>query len=295
MSENTMTNTNFNIKTLLGSTQELIAFLESHRVENEESSLSHNLYIDSILKILLFHSTGKVQKLSVEIKNLIGYLLKRKKSNRLNELKNILDHFSVSYSENFDSYINILSTEKVDETFADSISTITTVKNSEKYFQYETLRKKLERDLELIDPLMFIESIFKVIPLFFETSEYKSIIYKYGKNSDDNDLIRAINYYLKDYSDIPEFVKTTTKRTLDRDYIEAYKTSINKKDELLSLVELRERLVDGCKSKDEYINTLFEMAVAYRKLGNEERAYFLAIIVNRIYPGYRNVEVMLKR
>ncbi|MFG1494077.1 hypothetical protein ABMA75_10975 [Halobacteriovorax sp. ZH4_bin.1] len=295
MSENTMTNTNYDIKTLLGSTQELIAFLESHSIENEESLLSHNLYIDSILKILLFHTNGKVQKLSIEINNLIGYLLKRKKINRLNELKNILNHFSVSYSQNFDSYISVLNTEKVDETFSNSISTISTVKNSEKYFQYATLRKKLERDIELIDPLMFIESIFKVIPLFFETSEHKSIIYKYGKNSDDNDLIRAINYYLKDFDDISEFVRAAPKRTLDREYIEAYETTLNKKDELLSLVELRERLVDGCESKDEYINTLFEMAVAYRKLGNKERAYFLAIIVNRIYPGYRNVEVMLKR
>ncbi|EPZ50451.1 hypothetical protein M902_1351 [Bacteriovorax sp. BAL6_X] len=290
-----MTNSNFDLKTLLGSTRELIAFLESDSINNNELSLSHNLYIDSIVKILSFHSTGKVQKLSLEIKKLISYLLKRKKINRLNELKNILDHFNVSYSLNFDSYISIFSADKVDETFSNYISTISTVKNSEKYFQYSTLRKNLERDLELIDPLMFIESIFKVIPLFFETSEYKSIIYKYGKNCDDNDLIRAINYYLKDYSDIPEFVKTTPKPVLDREYIDGNDIKINKRDELLLLVELRERLVDGCKSKDEYINTLFEMAVAYKKLGNEERAYFLAVIVNRICPGYRNVEGMLKR
>ncbi|WP_412470428.1 MULTISPECIES: hypothetical protein [unclassified Halobacteriovorax] len=295
MSNNTTEMTKYEFEKVMSNTQELIIFLESNRIDNEEQSSIDVFYLDSLSKILFFHSTGKVQKLFLEISNLTTYLIKRKKINRLNELTKIFTHFDITYSNDLLSYIKLISGQELKEDISNIITTITAVKNPEIYFQISAIRKRLVNDINLIDPLMFIESLFKIIPLFFESEEFQDVLYNYVKRSDDNDLIRAINHYLKDYTGIEEHTKNTKEHVFNRDYVEALYLPPNRKDELLSLVELREKLIDGCESKTEYVNTLFEMAAAYKRLGNNERAFFMAVIVNRLSPGYRNVEVMLKR
>lgn len=255
-----------------------------------------NYYLSCLRNIFYFNHYGKVFELKKTINNLIDYLSKRKKINRIEELKLIIQKYNIQLSTDIQNIINELSGSKICD-MKYLRSSISVMNNLEVFIDSKEYREQLAKTVDLLDPLQFIEALYKCIEKFFESDGHQKIIFNYVRTTHDNELIDAANLYLAGrYEEIKsKLAVDNTEEILEHKYVQ-FEKHIHSDDEdyLLNIATLREKLVEGCKSKQEYVNTLFEIAKNYKRLGQHDRALFFAMIVHRLSPDYRNVGAMFK-
>ncbi len=269
----------------------------SHFVSNEEkysidSILKiNNEYLRLVSHILISNKFGKIEVVKKLQDSLCKFLHLRKKVNRVCEVIEILNEFQIPIYTDFNSAADDISGKDIkDNLKTHSIRCL--IDNPEKFISIESFRKDLIARLDLIDSLEFIEAIYKAIPAFFRDSDHIDIMYKYCLNTKDNNLIDAINTYVAGRKPAIGNISLAQK---EEKVVSIQEVKLSDEEDYLSeLADLRLKLVEGCKDKNEYVNTLFEISKCYQKLGQRERAFFIAVIVNRLSPNYRNVSDIMK-
>lgn len=261
----------------------------------EDLQVYENFYLVGIIEIIYAHHFGKIKKLQSTQRNLIDKLLQTKKINRLLQLKEVLTKLNILLDKKLEESISICSVSNNQLNI--NVSSLTAVMNSETYFQFSNIRKALIENISLIDPLTFIENLFKAITLVFKSDEAEGIIYHYAKYCDDNEIRYAVNEYFTEDNNYPELKTVSGQRSkkLENNKVIGFHIPLKNDDHLGNLSTLRLKLVDGCKSKQDYVNTLFEIALCYKKVGMLDRSMFFAMIVNRLIPDYRNVGALLRQ
>lgn len=266
------------------------------KIPIEEFNIYKNFYLKSLVEIIYANQLGKLHRLDKLQEKLFHKLFNQKKVNRLIELKELFQRVGIPTTVEIENLINSLTFFKFDNEERLSTSINTAISNPEVYLKFENIRKTLVDKVELLDPLNFIENIFKVIPVIFESKEWKDLFYNYALNTNDQEFVDSLNSILDDDEVYKKITKkeNNTKKSTKEVNIHMDCSDKDKKDFLGSIATLREKLVEGCETKQEYVNTLYEISYNYKKIGAFERSYFFAVIVNRLHPGYRNVGDLLK-
>lgn len=263
----------------------------------EEFKIFKSFYLIKVAEILYAFHFGKIRNVTQLQRDLIKKLYQTKKLNRLIQLKEVLSKFNIPAEDELRECI--LKCNLFENNFKEEldVTLVTAVNNPESYLCTKSIREKLKENISLIDPLNFIENLFKVVPVIFNSEEAPGIIYNYAKNSNDNELRYAVNDYLSDNNAFKELTTVSNvkkEKVLTEAEFDFLQSKPNR-DYLGDIASLRIKLVDGCSDKQDYVNTLFEIAHNYKKAGLNERSYFFAMIVNRLIPGFRNVGDLLKQ